>query len=191
MMDWKAFIASMTGSLAWPTVVLTGVIVFRPQLRSLVGRFKKIGAGSLQFELAEQIEEARDQAELEKSEQPSLANESAELDPATLELVRISPAMAVLHSFKQLEGLILEIRKLLPDNRPHRTLNEVLQYLQRQNLISASVGSLFQQLRQARNSLAHSDEESITRDEALDLIGQSQLLRDILTRVRDQFGKRE
>src|SRR5947199_6134738 len=134
-MDWKAFIASVTSSLAWPVVAMIIVAVFRNQIRILFARFKKIGAGGLQLELADQIDKARDEAEIVQSEQSTPPSSAIQLDPATVELARASPAMAVLRSFKEVEALLLAIRSQLPDNKPHRNLNEVLGYLKGQDLI--------------------------------------------------------
>lgn len=179
-MDWKAFVASMTSSLTWPVVTLTAMVLFRHQIRTLFTRFKKIGAGGLQFELADQIDKARDQAEIVQSEQGALPSSSTQLDPATIELVRASPAGAVLQSFKEVEALLLAIRAQLPDNKPHRNLNEVLGYLKGQGLITESVVSLFQRLRRTTKAVSHAAEDSLTPGETFELIGQSRLLMEVL-----------
>jgi hypothetical protein len=187
-MDWKAFVASMTSSLAWPVVAVIIIAVFRHQIHILFARFKKIGAGWLQVELADQIDRARDQAEIVQSEQVGLSSSSTQLDAATIELARASPAMAVLQSFKEVEALLLAIRSQLPDNKPHRNLNEVLGYLKAQGLISESVVSLFQRVRKATKSVAHTAEESLTPGETFELIGQSRLLLEVLKTAQQRLS---
>jgi hypothetical protein len=41
-MSWQEFVASLVGSLAWPLVVVTAIIVFRTQLGNLIGRVKSV-----------------------------------------------------------------------------------------------------------------------------------------------------
>jgi hypothetical protein len=189
-MDWKAFIASLTSSLAWPVVALIIIIVFQHQIRTLFARFKKVGAGGLQLELADQVDKARDQAEIVQSEQSASAISSAQLDPATIELARASPAMAVLQSFKEVEALLLAIRSQLPDNKPHRNLNEVLGYLKGHGLISESVVSLFQRLRKATKSVAHAAQEGLTPGETFELIAQNRLLLEVLKTAQGRLAMR-
>jgi hypothetical protein len=189
-MDWKAFVASMTTSLAWPVVAVIIIVVFRNQIRILFARFKKIGAGSLHLELADQIDKARDEAEIVQSEQTALPSSATQLDHATVELARASPAMAVLQSFKEVEALLLVIRSQLPDNKPHRNLNEVLGYLKGRDLISESVVSLFQRLRKATKSATHAAQESLTPGETFELIAQSRLLLEVLKTAQGRLAMR-
>jgi hypothetical protein len=83
--------------------------------------------------------------------------------------------------------VILQIRSRLPDDKPHRNLNEVLQQLCAKNYISASVIELFLQLRKARNAAAHESEEELSSGEAIELIRQVKLLEDLLKKVLDQI----
>jgi len=50
-MSWRDFIASLVGSLAWPTVIGMCVAIFRKQLRALLqGPIKRLKAGPFEFE---------------------------------------------------------------------------------------------------------------------------------------------
>lgn len=187
-MDWKAFIASTMGSLAWPVTVLAIIVLFHKEIRALFKRFKKIGAGGLQVELADEVDAARAEAEIVQSEQNSVAKSAAQLDSATIELARTSPAVAVLQSFKEVEGLLLAIRAQLPDNKPHRNLNEVLGYLKGQGLISESVISLFQRLRKTTKAVSHAAEDSLTPGETFELIGQTRLLLEVLKAAQQRLA---
>ena len=86
----------------------------------------------------------------------------------------------MLQSFKEVEALLLAIRAQLPDNKPHRNLNEVLGYLKGQGLITESVVSLFQRLRRTTKAVSHAAEDSLTPGETFELIGQSRLLMEVL-----------
>ena len=44
-MDWKQFLASVIGSLAWPVAVVSIVYIFKDRIGFLIGQIRKIGAG--------------------------------------------------------------------------------------------------------------------------------------------------
>ena len=110
------------------------------------------------------------------------------VDPQLLNLAQSFPEAAVLQSFKELEAVLLTIRQRLPDDKPHRNLNEVLQALADDNQISQSVISLFQSLRQARNTAAHGKSgEKLTQGEAVELINQMKTLQGLFETVLNKL----
>jgi len=52
-MDWLTFISNATGSLAWPAVFVTGLIVFREPLKKLILSLKRLRYKDLEVELVE------------------------------------------------------------------------------------------------------------------------------------------
>lgn len=58
-MDWLTFIAEIAKSLAWPSAVIVVALVFRGELRSLLGRVKKGKVGPAEFEFEEGIRELK------------------------------------------------------------------------------------------------------------------------------------
>lgn len=186
-MDWKTFVSNMTSSLAWPTVVSILAITFGDEIRSIFKRAKKLGNGMLQIELADEIDRARDQAERVQAEQSGPAIATQPLDQATVELAKSSPPLAVLQSFKEVEAVLLAIRAILPDNKPHRNLNEVLAYLRSHEMITESVVALFQRLRKTTKAVSHAAENTLTQGETYELIGQSRLLTDVFKAVQSKL----
>jgi len=186
-MDWKTFVSSMTSFLAWPIVVSILAITFRDEIRSIFKRAKKLGNGVLQIELADEIDKARDQAEKVQAEQSVPTLSTQPLDQATVELAKSSPPLAVLQSFKEVEAVLLAIRALLPDNKPHRNLNEVLAYLRSHEMITESVVALFQRLRKTTKAVSHAAENTLTQGETYELIGQSRLLTDVFKAVQSKL----
>lgn len=188
-MDWRQFFASVIGSVAWPLAVVVIVLLFRKELRRLLSLVRKFGAGGLSVELSDQVEAVRGAAEAVEAE--SATSDVVPLDPAMLALVKSFPAAAVLQTFKELEGVLLKIRARLPDDKPHRNLNEVLNVLLDQNYISSSVIALFQRLRETRNIVAHSrDEEEMTSGEAIELVREIKRLQNLLNGVLDQLPRK-
>jgi hypothetical protein len=62
-MDWKAFIAAMVGSLAWPIVVFTLLIFLRKQLVGLAERLQELSLGGAKATFEKQLETARREAD--------------------------------------------------------------------------------------------------------------------------------
>ncbi|MGM5029635.1 hypothetical protein AB7813_21000 [Tardiphaga sp. 20_F10_N6_6] len=193
-MDWKQFIASVVGALAWPTAAIVIVYVFKEQLRHILSQIKKFGAAGVNVELAQEVQLAERASEAVKFERGDVAENAADIDPSLVNLAQNFPEAALLQSFKGLEGTLLRIRQKLPDDKPHRNLNEVLKALADESYISANVITLFQSLRQARNTAAHAKEDAkMTPGEAIQLIGQISLLKNLLENVSDgmpQIGNR-
>jgi argonaute-like protein implicated in RNA metabolism and viral defense len=184
--DWKQFIASIIGSIAWPVVIFGILFIFRVQVKKLISEIRKITAGGVDLELSKEVEKAVSVGQEVEAEQSSVTAGTLSLDPALLELAKNFPGAAFLQAFKQLEATILKIRSRLTD-RPHRTLNEVMHQLKLKGHISASVEELYLQLRKVRNSAAHREQEEMSSVEAVELMSQVKLLDDLLKNVLDQL----
>lgn len=183
-MDILQFAASVIGAIAWPLAAVVIVFVFKEQLRHFLSQIRKFGAAGVNVELAEEVQQAQRAGEAVELERGDVPEHATVLDPALVNLAQSFPEAAVLQSFKGLEGTLLRIRQKLPDDKPHRNLNEVLKVLADENYISENVIMLFQSLRQARNTAAHAkDEAKMAPGEAIQLITQIKLLQDLLENV--------
>lgn len=138
----------------------------------------------------EQVEIVKSAGEAVEAEQNIKPTDLFALDPEILEVAKNFPEAALLQSFKQLENVILRIRDKLPDDKPHRNLNEVLQQLNEKKYVSANVIVLFKQLRKATNVATYGkDEHELSPNEALELIRQIWLLKDLLERIFQQLPR--
>ena len=187
LLDWKQFVASVIGSLAWPVAVCFSLTLFAPELRRLLSRIKRARGPGIDLELSDKIEELSERAEvIERRSEP----DSIALDPRILRLAEEFPEAAVLEAYAALENELLNIRSRLPDNKPHRNINEVLKYLADHNLISGNVSALVRSVRELRKSLVHTDttQRTMTRSAAVELIRQIQSLKvlfeDVGSRLR-------
>ena len=187
-MDWKQFFASVIGALGWPVVMLFGLLVFRKPLTHVIFQIKRVKAAGVDLEMQEKIEEVADAAKAVANEKGIEAPLPNALDSTMIALAEISPESAVVRAFKDLEAVILELRAVLPDLKPHRNVFETLKAARDQGFISSSVIALYQTLRGARNAAAHEKgEEELNTDEALDLMRQMKLLEHILRPVIAQL----
>jgi hypothetical protein len=183
-LDWKQFFASIFGSLAWPLAVVILAAFFKDQIREKLAQIRKFGAAGVNFEIADQVKEVQKAGEAVELEQAGEPRDVTVLDPGLINLAKSFPEAAVLQSFKGVEAVLLRIRQRLPDDKPHRNLNEVLKALADESQISQNVIALFQSLRQARNTAAHAkDEKSMAPGEAIELIAQMKNLQDLLETV--------
>jgi hypothetical protein len=143
------------------------------------------GAG---IKLAKQVEQVRNQAEIVEAEQQIEPPDIVLLDPRTMQLAEQFPEAALLESFKELEGVLLQIRMRLPDRKPYRNISEVVNYLADKQFITTSTAELFQRLREARNSAAHAKGDNrLTPGEAIELIRQAKLLIAVLINASDRL----
>lgn len=61
-MDWLDFAAAMTGSLAWPLAALGIALLFRSQIRTLLGRLNEVALGDAKATFAKDLDRAEKQA---------------------------------------------------------------------------------------------------------------------------------
>lgn len=187
-MDWMQFVSSMTSSLAWPIGITIVVLNFKPEIKRLLSLIKRFGAGGVNFEISDQVKEIQKAGELVKLEQEDEPRDEPIIDSTLLNLAKNFPEAAVAQSFKSLEAVLLRIRQRLPDEKPHRNLNEVLKVLADDNQISQSVITLFQRLRQARNAAVHEESAGkLTPGEAVELISQMNNLQELLEAVLEKL----
>jgi hypothetical protein len=163
-MDGFQFIASIVGSLAWPTVVVIVLWLNRHRIANLPGWLEEMtlpGGTKLTFrkENAKATLTADRVIELKA---PSLETGKPQLgEPRTIEeeldrLVMERPDLAVLDSFRDIEGTLGQIRSHMvgfPGKEP--TAQRVLPELLRGGIIDEDVISLYESLRSARNAVAH------------------------------------
>ena len=185
-MDWKQFFASITGSIMWPTAVVTIVLIFRKEVARLLRQAKKLGAAGIHLEVAEQVAAARNSAAAVHGEQSGQSTPT-KLDPAFMELAKSFPEAAVLHAYKELERVLQQIKFRLSSDRPHRTSVEVVQALYEKGEISQNVVRLFEDLRQAKNSAAHArGDGAVTPGEAIELAEQAKMLTELFQTILDR-----
>lgn len=180
-MDWKAFIANIVGSLAWPGVVFALIIIFRVNLRTwiqkLLDRNPKqvsIGTNGVTFLFDEVLGEAKEEkAVIEaETEAPLILGVPDSLvksfDEMT-KLAKITPSAAVLESFRRLESML---RDLLYKRKPDIDIKRLggrrlARVALGEDIISSDDQNLFNDLASMRNFAAHGDGE-IDYDRAME-----------------------
>lgn len=179
-MGWKAFIASLVSSVAWPAVCAYLLWLMRDQLAQLAERIEEFTLpGGAKAKFVKAIESNKDDTQ-------ELAGETTlpiELDQERIKLAALSPEAAIIVSFKEIEHLLLQIRDKL-GLEARSNLRAVMSQLRQRGLVSEVASSVFERLRYARNEAAHVAEE-ISAEEAMDYAEQARLLKNTLQKVLD------
>jgi hypothetical protein len=202
-MGWMEFISSLIGSLAWPAVVLTIVLVFRQPISKLIANIKEAKWGDTSVLMHQKLDEA-EQASREVTvpeptrNQPPRAH--AGLDPvqvppayantvpdiAEQEYVKWlpqSPAMAVIRAWEDIEGMLRELgtRHGVPGTILARSANHISQKLTAMNVLEPTVANWLIEMRQVRNAAAHAKE--VTETDALRFLELAKKVRVVLKQL--------
>jgi hypothetical protein len=105
--DWREFVASLVGSLAWPLALTVVAALFRPQLAALLaGPLKSLKAGPVSLEWGEHLAEVGVAiASGEAHSSPQLEEELARI----AQLVEKTPVVAVRRAFGLIESRLRAI----------------------------------------------------------------------------------
>ncbi len=167
-MDWLTFLSSIVGSVAWPIAAFAIAFLFRAQIRKLIDRIKRLSMGDNSVDFGERLDEAEAEA---VTVLPSTAapEQNAFLvpDERTQQLIALSPAAAVLESWRVIERKTLKMAEPvysgLSRNRDGKrmfTFRGAVKALFDDGMISSSTYALLLDLQQLRNAAAHTEDVS-------------------------------
>jgi hypothetical protein len=180
-MDWRSFIASLVGSLAWPVIVGALVYLLRDDLPALIRRIKNASLAGTKIEFSDALDKLRQEREVSAVEN-SARDVGVEIEPRRLELAQRFPEAAVMESYKSVEALLLEARGLL-DLPPRSNLLTVVRRLVERGDLDGETEVLFRTLQVARNAAAHAGNQGtrISPGEAVDFMEQASFFQGLLT----------
>ena len=186
-MDWKTFVSNMTGALAWPLVAMALLYVLRNQLPDLLKRLKGASIGSSKIELSEVLEKGREEREIVAAEHPEVEENAVQIDEVTLNLANQFPEAAIMQAYKEVEGILIQIRPRL-DLAPRTNLRSIVRRLVERGVINPEVEPLMARFQQARNAAVHAESEGrITPGQALEYIAQARLLSSLFRNAMNQL----
>jgi hypothetical protein len=186
-MDWKSFIASMVGSLAWPIVVLTLLILLRKNLGALAERIEEFSFGGAKAVFRKNLAEARER-ELSLRAHSDIKPSNILTKPDLAEFMTSYPDLAVIDAFRDVEELLIATRDAL-DLPAQMNLPTIVRKLMERQLINRETAQLFENLRRARNAAAH-QRGSITPGEATDFKDSAAVLRQVFSDVLAKLKER-
>lgn len=175
-MDWKEFVSSLIGALAWPATILLVILIFRSSISKLLsGQVKrwKAGPGGIEFEYWERaISDAREHL-LRGRDRTTLRPEVAiQFEAEMQKLAEVSPETAVLESYGRIEAA-LRTRLQTQDSDLQSTL-QLARTAAERGLINAETLNAIEGLTVLRNLAAHGRAGELTPQRALEFAALSE-----------------
>ena len=173
-MDTLTFIAEILKATAWPVAVLLIALVFRAELRKLLGRIRKGKVGPAEFEFEETVRALATDAmalSLPRSEAPPALPKAA--------LQHIEPRSAILQAWVEVEDALNRLAYAkAPDAQalPGSTY-AALRQLARSGVIGPEYIALLNDLRTLRNQAVH---ELEFKPSAESVLGYVKLANDLI-----------
>jgi hypothetical protein len=189
-MDWKQFIASIIGSIAWPVIVVVLLILLRKNLGSLAERLTEIslpGGSKAKFERA--LRQAQMVPVVMVREHEGAEEEPRHLDPKIVELANLHPEAAVLISYRDMESWLYKLH--LAFDLPHRRRIEIVAKELVGRAFDQSFLEVFNELRKARNIAAHVHGKALSREDALEYAAQTQMVVESIKHVLEHHTPKE
>jgi len=106
-MDWKAFIAALVDSLAWPLIILLALFLLRQPLSQLLPVLKKLKYGDLELEFAGKIKSLK--AEVDKGLVPAIEalDPTAEFVLKFTNMARSNPRNTILEASHEVDSVLI------------------------------------------------------------------------------------
>ncbi len=178
-MDGLQFASSVIGSIAWPIVVLTFLVLFRANIRKLIDRLRKasiagnsidlsLDDGDARMEVLEaiappnQAEKAADSGMAFDEMPPALTPEGKKRDEelADLESELLEPAEVVERIWRLVEQAVREAarRKGMSAAEINKPVFVLGKHMKGQELFTSQLMGMLAELRKVRNLAAHGEE---------------------------------
>lgn len=187
-----SFVASLAGSLAWPSAVLVIALVFRSSFRRILERVTRVKWGEAELEIDRQVAQARADlvAGRGRLELPSPSPESARPLEYFQTLSQLSPRAAMLEAWWPFEVAASEIAAALsitkPGGRPLQ-MAELFTGLVKEGVLTSEEEQALNRLRAVRNAVVHAPSEDLSPASAVEYAG---ILQDITQAMRARFAVR-
>jgi len=172
-MDWLKFISEFVDAVAWPTVIIVIVFIFRDSVRELFPNLKRLKYKDFEAEFGKELSALKSITPLEIAAENEGGGELTEQRILLTSLSTFSPNQAVLVAWKEIERSAKElidrhdIKVEYDVSTPYRLIQRVLKA---KGLLDAQKIRVFNELRKLRNKVAHAEDYEITTLQAQDYI---------------------
>lgn len=164
-MDWLQFISSVTGSIAWPVVLVVLVKLMREPLTDLLKKVSSVEWGDKKVTIAQQLQQVSEAVE---------ATTPAPQKPQTIELIgledvaRIDPRTAIMTAWITVEREVVNIAINAGISRGG-SFSDFLHRLLEHHLISDTSLTNLLALRRIRDSAVHAMGRELSEADALQM----------------------
>lgn len=183
-MDILEFIASLTGSLAWPLALIAIFLALRKPLRDLLPFLQELKIREFEIEFGRRVDEVTAEVarELPADEKQTFATP---LPDQIFRLAQISPRAAVLEAWRAVEASALEAARRLGAELSAGQSYQAIRFLERNEKADRDLVSLLRDLKGLRNEAAHVPEFSLSTSAALEYATSANMLSAYLRRLKD------
>lgn len=173
-MDWLTSVVEMVKALAWPVAASVIALVFRQEIRTLLGRVKKGKVGPAEFEFEEIVRELKQSVDPKPADLPP----GARIGPPGALRVAGEPRFVILEAWLQVEAAATQLARkhgVLDESRPHDG-GLAVRLLRQKEILTWEDEKLYRELRALRNNAAHEIEFSPSVDSVLNFVHLAQRL---------------
>ena len=175
-MDWLQFIASLISSLAWPSVLVTALLIFRRHLLALAPYLREVEAAGVKLKFEQGLEQVKSDADASPSlpvaPAPALGGPLGLGQPADqsvpLMLAVHAPRALVLESWASVEHALRAAVGDTGSPAKSRPPNRILDELRSTGRVTPEIAKIVDDLRRLRNEAAHLPTFAIETDKALE-----------------------
>ncbi len=161
-----AFIAAMTGALAWPLVIVVALVLFRHSIKALFEKLSSLHLGNLGAEFdTESAAAASTGVPIAAS-----AAHSGAADDELLALATRSPRLAIIEMATRVETAIRTLASKSIKHVENRAPGVLIRALEGAGIIDRSTAHSLQGLFVMRNLAVHGPEADVTTQRAVDFI---------------------
>lgn len=179
-MDWLQFIAAVVGHLAWPSVVVVLLILFRTHLGLLAERLIELSYGGAKITFEKKLQEGASIIQHAPEAVAPLAEDA--------NWKRSNAVDQIISRYEQVDSILFDIAdKLGFDVAEARS---VIYTLLHHKIVSKEIANLYQVIKDARNIVVHARVLPSEQD-ATEYARQALYLLTVLMQVEDKFKRGE
>lgn len=173
MIEYLKLLVNLIGHLAWPALVASALWYFKKDVAKLLQRIKKAKYGDIEIDLAEAIDEVKNDAvELGIT----IAYPSSSYSASDLQLVQTTPEWAFLQSWQTIENILIT----KGSDGKRQPIAKVVKQLQNIDKIDNGLAELILKMYRLRNEIVHHSGVNLTKTEAMEWLGVSKSIADRL-----------
>jgi hypothetical protein len=183
-MNWLEFIASIVGSISWPTVFVAAFYFLRKPIRELLPLLQRLKYKEIELEFAKRVEEIN--AEVEQ-ELPNVSGmpETQSVNDA-IETEGKSPRSAVLEAWMLVEMKAANAARRLgwePSSQKSTRGTYAMKFLENQPQLDRRLIGSLRDLRSLRNQAAHLADFALSPSSAADYVASATRLAKYLDSI--------
>lgn len=167
----------------WPCVVFIIIFILRKPIKSLLPFVENIKYKDFEVKFRKELDQIKEEAKDAGIELQTEISEKTEI----YKLIEVSPASAILESWKELE---ISARKKVEELAPKETkfkniLQRPISYLEYTGALTPSTARALRELQSLRNQAAHSAELKMTRENAIEYASLAKAILKQIESIRE------